>query len=633
MTYLLLFCFLVASVLSKDICNNNVILRELDSFKLSQLINKNLSLDYQPYIDLFSSINANKGTFEKIVTDYTKFDTFTAEEPANTYRFDSTRNVYNVSAKSAELAVACSAKGSDMVTIDNAEDTKKLMVAMKHFNMAKVPIKVTKYGDILSNFKGIHLAKPADANSLAHVETSWAELSDGGIITYPSAAVSTTAERTGLCIRPNNFWDQGSSNRYTFMNLMGKLTRMLPLFNKNTESLEKVLKSKHTSTNNVLRLLPPAPLIKLKNLVERFSDPAAWQSSVPLDYSTITDIVSLFKKSKNFFSKISQKIFPIQPDTLIETLKLNPDRYLGGDELAIISDKDNDQTSFTTTITDTADSFVLYEILPHVHKKSVPKIKYLIKGSAHSISFIERPTLLNCKIGEDDSKICSSWAGQPISTGCLDYLSGSLTPVMNNCEMITPAKSTVAVRCDCQIDDGLVVSSSIEKVELRLYCDGVLNKQFLITQPVMSIPSTCELREFDGTVETVLAPQLNEDLIDTSFNVMDNLFAQSGISYTDNNLLSLLMNILPMGLGTILFIVSAICATYFCMRPARFIELINCLCRCQVPKDTASRSPSRNSRPGTAPGSPGRTPLTSRPTSRAASPARSLGGGILLRQY
>ena len=76
---------------------------------------------------------------------------------------------------------------------------------------------------------------------------------------------------------------------------------------------------------------------------------------------------------------------------------------------------------------------------------------------------------------------------------------------MNNCEMVTPTKSTVAVRCDCQIDDGLVVSSSIEKVELRLYCDGLLNKQFLITQPVMSIPSTCELREFEGTVETVLA--------------------------------------------------------------------------------------------------------------------------------
>ena len=102
MVYPILFCFLVDFVLSKDICNNNVVLRDLDSFKLSQIVNKNLSLDYQPYIDLFSSINANKDTFEKIVTSYTKFDTFTAEEPANTYKFDSTRNVYNISAKSAK---------------------------------------------------------------------------------------------------------------------------------------------------------------------------------------------------------------------------------------------------------------------------------------------------------------------------------------------------------------------------------------------------------------------------------------------------------------------------------------------------------------------------------------------------
>ena len=134
---------------------------------------------------------------------------------------------------------------------------------------------------------------------------------------------------------------------------------------------------------------------------------------------------------------------------------------------------------------------------------------------------------------------------------------------MHSCEMVTPNKLTMAVRSDYQIDDGLIASSSVEKVKLRLYCDGILNKQFLITQPVMSVPSTCELREFNGTVESVLAPQLNEDLIDTSFNVLDNLFAQSGNSYTDNNLLSLLLNILPMGLGSILFIVSAICATDF----------------------------------------------------------------------
>ena len=316
----LLFYFFCASVFSKDICNNNVVLRELDNFKLSQRITKNLSLDYQPYLDLFYSLNQNKDPFEKIVTSYTKLDTYDKEEPANIFKFDSNRNVYNISSKSSSMAFECAKNGSDMVTIDNAADTAKLMVAMKHFDLTKVPLKVKKFENMLTNFRGTHLTKPTDANSLTHVDSSWAELDNTGKLIYPSAAYATDTDRTGLCIRPNNFWDQGASNRYSFMNLMGKLVRMLPLFNKNAESLEKFLKTKHTSTTHALKLLPPAPLLKLKNLVERFADPLAWQTTVPSDYTTITDMVTLFKKSKNFFNKITNKIFPVQPGTYIDSL-------------------------------------------------------------------------------------------------------------------------------------------------------------------------------------------------------------------------------------------------------------------------------------------------------------------------
>ena len=96
---------------------------------------------------------------------------------------------------------------------------------------------------------------------------------------------------------------------------------------------------------------------------------------------------------------------------------------------------------------------------------------------------------------------------------------------------------------------------------------------------------------------------------------------------------TLMMSILSIGAGAVIFIGLFIFSTYFCLRPTKFIELINCLCKCRVPKNTASRTPSRNSRSESGPQSRNRTPLTSRPASRAPSQGRSMVGSILLRQY
>ena len=139
----------------------------------------------------------------------------------------------------------------------------------------KLLLEVKKFWDILSNFKGTHLAKPAASTSLQHVNSSWVELTDAGTFTDPSSAASAETERTGLCIRPNNFWDRDSSSKYIFMNLMGKLLRMIPLFNKNT--LEKIFKTKQ-NVGSTFKLLPPAPLVQLKNLIKQFTDPNVWHS-------------------------------------------------------------------------------------------------------------------------------------------------------------------------------------------------------------------------------------------------------------------------------------------------------------------------------------------------------------------
>ena len=65
----------------KDICNQNAVLKEIDSFKLSQRVTKNLALDYEPYTGLIDQIKANKPDFETIMKQYTIPSTFDTEEP------------------------------------------------------------------------------------------------------------------------------------------------------------------------------------------------------------------------------------------------------------------------------------------------------------------------------------------------------------------------------------------------------------------------------------------------------------------------------------------------------------------------------------------------------------------------
>ena len=70
----------------------------------------------------------------------------------------------------------------------------------------------------------------------------------------------------------------------------------------------------------------------------------------------------------------------------------------------------------------------------------------------------------------------------------------------------------------------LVVSTSRKKVTMRVYCDGIFENQFTLSTPLKSFPTTCELRELNGDIETIISPQLNFDLIDTPTDSKENIF-------------------------------------------------------------------------------------------------------------
>ena len=123
----------------------------------------------------------------------------------------------------------------------------------------------------------------------------------------------------------------------------------------------------------------------------------------------------------------------------------------------------------------------------------------------------------------------------------------------------------------------------------------------------------------EGETERVLMEQASPDLVDPFINTKDQTSEAS--AKTDLNLQTLILYTVPMGMGVIILLFSLVCATVFCLNPARFQELIKCLKRNrevpQLPTHSVESLPLRSTRA---------SPSASRAVIRSSSPARSLIG-------
>ena len=630
---LLFFIFSTTFHLSeaRDICNPNAVLLELEQFKLSQPIKRSLPLDFSPYTETIKSLIEYSPLFEAIVQNYTKNDTFKELEPETVVPYDSDYNAFKIEAAANILAYECSSKRAEMMTYESLSSKNLILKAMKALNLSKIPLKLFHWNGVLSTFSGKHVLKLPPGQGDTHLDSTWVNLKENGNIEYPSSA-DKTSSKTAICLRKNNFWDLKESNKNIFMGLMGKMLRQLSLFNKNTLTFSKQLELRHKPTTNSLKLFPPVPLSQLSSLIKKFSSLDTWEETTPTDFSTIMDIFKLIKSSKTFFNQFKQNKFPVDPLSLLNRLNMEPSRFEGGSSLSISSDITEANPTIITTITDNKDLYTLYEIKAHVHTGYIPIPKYTIKGPTKSTFFTTIPTLVNCENPDNDISTCDKWIGDTSIYNCEDFVSGMATANSNSCPLIGTNIETSAVRTNCQTENGLVISTSKDELALKIYCDNEYNSQLLISSPLKSLPTTCEVRELVDNIEYTLAPQLNEDLIDTTFDLGNNLF-KTEMETSNVRWFKLIQNSLPLGFGVVAFMGIMVCATTFCIRPSRFMEMYQCLFRCNKTPDEHYRPDvelkSRPSTPG-SPRSPINTPIISRQTSRAGSPARSAAGGLVL---
>ena len=71
----------------------------------------------------------------------------------------------------------------------------------------------------------------------------------------------------------------------------------------------KIIKTQGHNDSSSLTLMPPPPLMKLNNMVRQFKTLRSWHDTIPSDFSTLTELYSLFKKSKDYFAGMLQNKF------------------------------------------------------------------------------------------------------------------------------------------------------------------------------------------------------------------------------------------------------------------------------------------------------------------------------------
>ena len=259
---MMLLCILMTlfyTTQGKDVCNQNAILKEIDSFKLSQRVTKDVALDFEPYSGLIEQMKLNQPGFESIVTKYTDPETFKAEEPDVLIPFTNSENLIKITTTHKSFAVTCNTKGAVMVNMENDSEKKLLLEQMKVDKLTSIPLMLYDYNGRISTFGGKQILIPPDSATLTTLTETYPSLLSSGELSYPASKV--TGDVTGYCKKTRNYWDNSDSNKKTFVNLMNRIVKEFPSFK---TSLEKISTKFGKSSKNItgsISLFPPQPLV------------------------------------------------------------------------------------------------------------------------------------------------------------------------------------------------------------------------------------------------------------------------------------------------------------------------------------------------------------------------------------
>ncbi len=322
--YFIYICILLVAALTKssqaeerenDICAYYAILTKIDEFHLTQQINQTIGIDLSNMISEMESVESASNAFKMIAEQsYSSEEKLKETEPELLIPFTPDYNLIKVTGPNPNFANLCKMKGGKVLEFE-PETKSKLTSILTNLAIGSTPFKAYPDKSYLVSGKGSVLDAPASPEAkLIHLKSAYAQIRGDGQIEYPGentlASIATTPV-TGLCLKPNNYWDLQSSSRNKWLKAVKIIVnsiRSIPTWKESAMQLiSKIPVEARTQAQAAVQKVVLQAPPQLKNMISFFNKyqyKENWENSSPSDGSDFFTYIDNFKAMAKFFKKI-----------------------------------------------------------------------------------------------------------------------------------------------------------------------------------------------------------------------------------------------------------------------------------------------------------------------------------------
>lgn len=551
-----------------DQCNFHATLVEKETFYLTQPISKTIAIDLTEYFEAFPQLDNLTENFEQNLETYSDIDSIKGTEPVQLIPFNDDFNAYSIKeiTYGKNAFNACAVNGGSPIQLDE-QNRGKVVEILNEIGMEKTPVHMLPFYSLLSLSDLSPMITPEVDNIVELWTKSPPFLTKSNVIEYPVGKidkpgegntvvkVSTTPEdykSQVLCVKPNNPWDS-ESKRNQWLKLVPSLKTAIATLKRLKQSYDlsaRYLKSMPKTVSKVpqwLKLVLPDAFREVLSFLDKYKLKRHWEraksdatSKFHKFIQTSNRLARLFNLNAQSLTHMSYSKPRFSPPTI---LNINWRSHLGLNEedygliepidirpLSANVDNlnDSDLNNFKAEIKARIfhrqrDKITIYSALPNVLNGEMTTIKVVITNSQFRVAHTQEVSPLQCASPPAElHRVChklSFEAFKDVSFTSMTRCANALTSTGNSKEFTyCPKKdmvdSTYIYKAICGEDKtSTVVVNALEPLMLDFVCDKVRKSVKNITTFPSFIPTDCEVYMVDGTAQSLILPQWNEDLL------------------------------------------------------------------------------------------------------------------------
>ena len=215
---------------SRDICSRYAVLKEIDSFTLSEKETTPVILELEPFKKLVSNLQTHSESFSKQLTDFSKPGKLNPDPVF--FPLSEDINFVPVLSPLQNFSDKCIEVAGSVPRIPGMKDLLKMAQAMSSLNLDSIPVSLDLAGKTLVAEDGTPLGVPADdePNLTSYPLLSFPEDPKTKQKMYKLKVSSSDVDTPikGLCVKSNSPWSRAGFQKSKWTKLISSVKRNLP---------------------------------------------------------------------------------------------------------------------------------------------------------------------------------------------------------------------------------------------------------------------------------------------------------------------------------------------------------------------------------------------------------------------